>query len=109
MLKVDVQPWCKSDPGVPNKAHFEVNWKAMHNLQHIVLSGHMILSDNVEEISLLKDLSLVSITEFEPGDCQTTVHLARLAYSLAVHKPQVQFTVKSHVVPVLSTPSSALD
>ena len=72
----------------------------MHKLQHINLSGHMILLEKVQEVSLLKDLRLVSITEFEPGDYQTAVHLARLAYSLAAHKPQVQFTLKSRVVPV---------
>jgi len=71
MLTVAVEPWCESNPGLPSKARFEVNWKAMHSLQHIVLSGHMILLDNVQEVSLLKDLSLVSITEFNPGDCQT--------------------------------------
>jgi len=70
-LTVAVEPWCESNPGLPSKARFEVNWKAMHSLQHIVLSGHMILLDNVQEVSLLKDLSLVSITEFNPGDCQT--------------------------------------
>ena len=109
MLTVDATSWYGSIPDIPRMTRFEVNWKAMHNLQHIVLSGHMSFLDNVEEISLLKDLSLVSITEFEPRDCQTAVHLARLAYSLAAHKPQVQFTVKSCVVPVFSTPSSASD
>ncbi len=61
-------------------ARFEVSWKAMYSLQHIVLSGRMTRWDNVQEISLLKDLSLVSITEFQPGDDKTAVHLARLAY-----------------------------
>ncbi len=42
-------------------------------------------------------LSLVSITEFQPGDDKTAVHLARLAYTLAAHKPHVQFTVASPV------------
>ncbi len=107
MLRVDVEPWCDTLPGLPSKARFEVNWKAMHSLQHIVLSGYMILPVNFQEVSLLKDLRHVSITECQPGDCQTAVHLARLAYSLAAHKPQVQFTLKSRVVPVLMIPSSA--
>ncbi len=96
MLTVAVQP-CESDVGLCSQARFEVGWKAMRSLQHIVLSGHMILWDNVQEISLLKDLSLVSITELQPGDDKTSVHLARLAYNLAAQKPHVQFTVESPV------------
>jgi len=96
-LTVAVEPWYESDIGLRSHARFEVSWKAMRSLQHIVLSGHMILWDNVQEISLLKDLSLVSITEFQPGDDKTAVYLARLAYNLAAHKPHVQFTVESPV------------
>ena len=92
-LTVAVEPWYESDTGLRSHARFEVSWKAMRSLQHIVLSGHMILWDNVQEISLLKDLSLVSITEFQPGDDKTAVYLARLAFNLAAYKPQVQFTV----------------
>ncbi len=69
----------------------------MRSLQRIVLSGHMILWDHVQEISLLQDLSLVSITEFQPGDDKTAVYLARLAYNLAAHKPHVQFQMESPV------------
>ena len=68
----------------------------MRSLQHIDLSGHMILWDNVQEISL-QDLSFVSITEFQPGDDKTAVYLAHLAYNLAAYKPHVQFTVESPV------------
>lgn len=63
----------------------------------------MTLWDNVQEISLLKDLSLVSITEFQPGDDKTAVHLARLAYNLAAHKPHMQFTVESPATFVYSS------
>jgi hypothetical protein len=69
----------------------------MYSLQRIVLSGHMTLWDNVQETSLLKDLSLVSITEFQPGDDKTAVHLVRLACNLAAYKPHVQFTVEAPV------------
>jgi len=97
MLTVAVEPWYESDTCPYSTARFEVSWKAMYSLQHIVLSGHMTLLDNVQEISLLKEVSLVSITEFQPGDDKTAVYLARLAYNLAAHKPHVQFTVESPV------------
>ena len=97
MLTVAVEPWCESDIGLCSHARFEVSWKAMRSLQRIDLSGHMILCDDVQEISVLKDLSLVSITEFQPGDDKTAVYLARLAYNLAAYKPHVQFTVESPV------------
>lgn len=93
-LKVAVEPWCELDMGLRSHARFEISWKAMHSLQHIVLSGCMFLWDNVQEISLLKDLSLVSITEFQSGDDKTAVHLAHLAYNLAAHKPHVHFTLE---------------
>ena len=104
MLTVAAEPGCKSDLLVDaaSMARFEVDWKAMHNLQHIVLSGYMILLDNIQEVSLLKDLSFVSITNVRPGDCQTVVHLARLACNLAANRPHVQFKVESPVVPVAS-------
>ena len=57
----------------------------------------MIFWDNVKETSVLKDLSLVSITYFQPGDDKTAVYLAGLAYNLAAYKPHVQFTVESPV------------
>ena len=104
MLIVAAEPWCESDLLVDaaSMARFEVDWKAMHNLQHIVLSGYTILLDNIQEVSLLKDLSFVSITNIRPGDCQTVVHLARLACNLAANRPHVQFKVESPVVPVAS-------
>ncbi len=45
MLTVAAEPWCETDllEGAASMARFEVNWKAMHKLQHIVLSGYMIL------------------------------------------------------------------
>ncbi len=95
LLTVAAEPWCEPDTCSYSTARFEVSWKATYSLQHIVLSGRMTRWDNVQEISLLKDLSLVSITEFQPGDDKTAAHLARLAYNLAAHKPHVQFTVES--------------
>lgn len=53
-------------------------------------------------MSLLKDLSFVSIIDDHPGDCQTAVHLARLANNLAANRPHVQFKVESSDVPVAS-------
>ena len=41
MLTVDATSWYGLIPDIPRMARFEVNWKAMHNLQYIVLSGHM--------------------------------------------------------------------
>ena len=111
MLTVAAEPWCESDllEGAASMARFEVDWKAMHNLQRIVLSGYMILLDNIQEVSLLKDLSFVSITDVHPGDCQTVVHLARLANNLAANRPHVQFKVETPVVPVASAALTDLD
>lgn len=66
------------------------------------MSGYIILLDNIQGVSLLKDLSFVSITNFQPGDRQTVVHLALLAKNLAAKRPHVQFKVESPVVPVAS-------
>ena len=54
LLKIAAEPWCKSDTCLHSLARFEVSWKAMHSLQHVVLSGRMLFWDNVQEISFLK-------------------------------------------------------
>ncbi len=101
-LTVAAEPFYQSDPGTATMARSEVDWKAMHNLQRRVLSGYIILLDNIQEVSLLKDLSFVSITNVHPGDCQTVDHLACLANNLAANRPHVQFKVESQIVPVAS-------
>ena len=49
MLTVAAEPRCESDllEGATSMARFMVDWKAMHNLQCIVLSGYMILLNNI--------------------------------------------------------------
>jgi len=109
MLTVAAEPLCQSDPGSATMARFEVDWKAMYNLQRIVLSGYVILLDNIQGVQLLKDLSFMSITNVHPGDCQTVVHLARLANNLAAKRPHVQFKMESPVAPAASAALTDLD
>ena len=106
MLIVAAEPLCQSDPGSATMARFEVDWKAMYNLQLIVLSSYMILLDNIQGVSLLKDLSFTNV---HPGDCQTVVHLARLANSLTATRPHVHFKMESPVAPAASAALTDLD
>lgn len=90
-LTVLIEPKVK----FPSLAHFEVDWKTMHALQQLKLSGRMTFLDNVQYLALIKDLTCVALNNFSAGNCQTTVYVARLAYRLADNRPEVRFNIES--------------
>ena len=76
-----------------NSVSYTVDWEAMQCLSHITFEGPTELCDSTLSLTALTSLKCVALTAFHPADDETAMLLAKLAHSLAVQRPEVNFTV----------------
>ena len=68
-------------------------WEAMQCLSHVTFEGPTSFYDSILSLTTLDSLKGVALFAFHSADVDTAAALAKLAYCLAVRRPEVIFTV----------------
>ena len=84
---------CVQTDGKSSVLYGTIEWEAMQCLSHITFQGPTKFRDSILSLTALDSLSGVALSAFHAADDETTMLLAKLVYSLAVHRPGVVCTL----------------